>query len=578
MNKKVIVAILIIVLCTIVISGYFVIEKINISKRKYQIESIKEYNYFVLKDEDKYGVIDKTGKTIIETKYDRIEIPNPSKDIFICFNGEKGIAVNSNSQQIFKEYNSIKAIELRNGATSVPYEKSVLKFEENGKYGLINLEGKKLLNAKYDKIEGFLNVEGELEIEQNGKIGVANINGAILVKPQYDSIAGDGYYSEDNNYQQAGFFVGQKNQDGYKYGYINCDGKLSLKLEYNDLSRITNIPAKDGVYLIIAKNGKYGVIKNKDTIIENEYQAIEYDNTKNMFIMQKGKNYGLADINGKIIIPTQNSNIEIKGEYIYVENNNAKEVYDSAGNKVNIDANVCIMPTSNDKYKIVIKSEEDRNYYGVIDSNNNQIINTEYLYIEYVFDNYFIVCNQDGKLGVLDSNANTVIEQKYDLIQKIQGKDIIQTLYRETNVTELYSKNIQKICEMENATIENQNNYIRMQSNTNLEYIDNDGKLTDSSKIFPQNNLYVAVQNGRWGYIDKNGSVKIPYEYETATELNEYGYASIKQDGKWGCIDSTGNIIVEPKIELNESFGKASFIGEYIKIDNGFGNAYYTKF
>lgn len=575
MKKKTIIVIAIVIVI-LVIAGYFIIEKINDSKREYKIEEISEYKFFVSRVNEKYGVIDSSGKTIIDATYDKVEIPNPSKDVFICYKNEKGIAMNSSKQQIFAEYNSVEAIMLKNTATNVPYEKSVLKSEKNGKYGIIDFSGKKLVETEYDKIESFSNIEGQLQIQKGEKLGIINIKGTILVKPEYDAIIGDDYYTEDLKNKKNGYIVGLKNQDGYKYGYINNKGKLKLKIEYNDISRVTDILEGEDEYLIIAKNGQYGVTKNSNNIIKNEYQAIEYDKINKVFIIQKNKNYGVADLSGKIIIPIENTSVQAKGEYIYIDKNNIREVYDASGKKVDIDFDKSIMPTSNENYKIVINSNDNGNYYGVIE-NNKQIIKSEYLYIEYAFDNYFIACGENGKLGVIDSNENTVLELKYDLVQKVQGKNIIQTLSKDTNITELYSKNMKKICEMENATLDNQKDYIKISSNKEIKYYNNDGDSISSSKIFPNNKLFVASEDGKWGYVDKNGSVKVNYEYELATELNEYGFGAIKKDGKWGCIDSDGKVVVEPKYEVNENQGKVDFIGEYIKVDNGFGNEFYIK-
>ena len=574
MKKTAILAALIIVIVIGIIAGYFIISKIQESKRIYEIEKISEFNYFVYKENENYGVIDKEGKTIIEASYEKIEIPNPSKDVFICYKNDKGIAMNGKNQQLFAEYNSISAIEIKNAVSNLPYEKSVLKTEKNGKYGLIDLSGKKIFDTEYDNIQGFSNIEGELQIEKNGKIGVANIKGTTLVKPEYDTVGDDNYFNEG---MKHGYVVGQKSEDGYKYGYINSKGKLLVKVEYNDILRVTDINANDGIYLIAAKNGQYGVIKNKKVIINNEYQSIEFDKTNKIFILQKGKNYGVANILGKTVISVENTAVEAKGQYIYVEKNNIKDVYDSEGNKVDIDFNQTILPTSNENYKITIKSENSGNLYGIMNSNNKQIVEPEYVYIEYVFDNYFIACGQNGKLGVIDSSGKTIIDLKYDLVQKVQGKNIIQTLLSENNITELYSEKLDKICEMQNAIIDNQNEYIKIYSNKEIKYFNANGENVKSSSVFPNNKLFASAKDEKWGYIDSNGKTVVDYKYEFASEFNEYGYAAIKQDGKWGSIDFSGKIIAQPKYELKDNTNKVEFIGEYLKVSTGFENEYYTK-
>lgn len=575
MNKKIIAIVLVLLIVFIV---FFAISKAKDSKYFYELEKISEQKYFVAKENDKYGVIDRTGKLVVNSTYDRIQIPNPSKDLFICYQDGKSIAINASSQQLFTEYSSIKPIELKSSTTlNDQYEKSVLQCEKNGKYGLIDFSGKKILDTNYDNIEGFSNIEGLVQVTDNNRVGIVNINGTTVVKPKYDTILSDNYYSEEKQYQQSGFIVGEKTESGYKYGYINNKGKRILKLEYNDISRVNEIPVEEGVYLILAKNGQYGLVKNKKNIINNEYQDIDYDRTNNIFIIQKNKSFGVSDATGKIIIPIENTNVQAKGEYIYVEKNNLRDVYDASGNKTNIDFYKTIMPTSNENYKISITTQENGNYYGVIGANNRQIIKSEYSYIEYAFGNYFIASSQEGKLGVIDSDENVKINLNYDLAQRIQGKDIIQVLNAENNTTELYSKDMKKICEMQNATIENENDYIKIYSNDEQKYFDSNGVAISNMKLFPNNKIYADSKEGMWGYVDASNSIKLDYEFEKATEVNEYGYASIKKDGKWGCIDSSGKIIVEPKYELNENYYTINFIGGYVMINNGYGNVYYTR-
>ncbi len=58
--------------------------KINQIKISYEVEEVLEYNYFVVKEDSKYGVIDKEGTKLIDTIYDSVIIPNPSKSVFFA--------------------------------------------------------------------------------------------------------------------------------------------------------------------------------------------------------------------------------------------------------------------------------------------------------------------------------------------------------------------------------------------------------------------------------------------------------------------------------------------------------------
>ncbi len=68
------------------------------------------------------------------------------------------------------------------------YEKSVLKYSEKGKYGLINFEGKKVTKAIYEEIDSLPYKEGELIVKKDNKYGVININGVELVDINYEQV------------------------------------------------------------------------------------------------------------------------------------------------------------------------------------------------------------------------------------------------------------------------------------------------------------------------------------------------------------------------------------------------------
>ena len=68
----------------VIIIAVAVVFAVNEMQFAYEIEEIKEINYVTLEQDNKYGVIDKTGKIVVEPTYNGIQIPNPSKPVFIC--------------------------------------------------------------------------------------------------------------------------------------------------------------------------------------------------------------------------------------------------------------------------------------------------------------------------------------------------------------------------------------------------------------------------------------------------------------------------------------------------------------
>ena len=56
--------------------------------------------------------------------------------------------------------------------SNIPFEKTVLKYRENGKYGIIDFNGKIITKPIYEEIESLEYREGALKVRQNGKYGV----------------------------------------------------------------------------------------------------------------------------------------------------------------------------------------------------------------------------------------------------------------------------------------------------------------------------------------------------------------------------------------------------------------------
>ncbi len=564
---------ILVVLAVVTIAGlsyYFITE----NGKKYEVEKVNQYNYFVLKSGDKTGVIDRTSNIIIDAKYDDVKIPNPENPIFVCYQDGKTVILNEQKQEILTEYENIEPIQLKNITSDLMYEKSVFKYQKDGKFGLVNFEGKKITNPIYESIEGLPYKEGELLIKQDGKFGVINIKGNELIKNEYDSISVDGYYSPDNGYKYAGYIVSNTTNEGYRYGYLNYKRKLLLKPEYNQLSRFIDINDDENAYILASKNGRYGVLKNEEQLITNEYQSIEYDESNNIFTIELSKKYGVSNLEGKIIVPAEYKQIDITGIYLYARNDQGVTVYNTDGTQANIDTNIAILNTSNEKYRIRIDNK-DGTKYGVIGKNGEQIIEEQYNYIEYLYDNYFIASNRNSKLGIIDDKNNIKVEIENDSLQKIDGTDVVEATIANGNIKRLYSKDMTKICEMSNANIENKNEYIKISNGEEIKYFDKQGKELKNTEVYPNNTLFAKKIDNKWGFTDKNGNIVVEEKYDKVTEFNNYGYASVQKDGKWGVINSKGEEILKPTYVLSNNI-EPTFIGKYYQVIYGFGEIYYT--
>ena len=141
MSKKkliILIAVILVIIIAIVIglTMYFT----KRAKYVYDVEQVTQIEYNTIQVNNRYGVIDGDGNVIIEPNYDVIQIPNPSKPVFICmsdYNTEtrqyQTKVLNDRKEQIITGYENVQAIPTQTTADGIPFEKRVLKYLRNGK-------------------------------------------------------------------------------------------------------------------------------------------------------------------------------------------------------------------------------------------------------------------------------------------------------------------------------------------------------------------------------------------------------------------------------------------------------------
>lgn len=421
---------------------------INNLNKDYKVENVGKEKYFVLLCGNKVGVIDGKGEIIINPEYYEIHIPNPSKAIFVCYydyNSKTGKCrtkvINEKGVELFTKYNNLETIELNAIETTMPYEKNLLKYENKGKYGLIDLEGKKLTEAIYEEINGLSCKEGELLVKKEGKYGVISSKGVELIKNKYDYISGDEYYTQNQGYQLSGYIIGEKTNNGYRYGYMNHKQKLLLDTNYNEIIRIGNIEKQDtdkNIFIIARKNGQCGLMKNKKVMIDFKYQDIDYSGVEDLFILTRGTNLGVANAKGRVILNTRYEEVLVKEDYIYTNGNGHEVYYNLNGEEIekisvnsennideieeNINANL-VNPT-------LIPKEKDGKW-GFVDKNS--VVKVDYIYDEVTNVNKYGYAGikKDGKWGSIDEKGNIIQEPVYNL-DELDEIDFIGKYYKVT--------------------------------------------------------------------------------------------------------------------------------------------------
>lgn len=571
MKKKVFIVLI------LIISIFLLVKYIKYKKSlTYSIIQIESEDYFPVMQNNKYGVINKNGDVVIDPIYDIVEIPNPTRPLFICKNNYNQETKNYNVQvfddsknQLLYQYYIVEAIRLNNVENNGYFEKSVLRYKSNDKYGLIDFEGKKITDAIYDSIEGFEYKEGLLLVKKGDKYGIININGATILKVKYDEIMSDAYYSENEKYQKSGYIVGNKTKDGVRYGYINYKGKQVLKEKFNEIYRIIEKKDDENSYLVAFENGRAGLYKNNKKIIDNSYEDILYNAAGDLLILQKNTKIGVSKFDGTELIPIEYDNIFFEGNYINAQKGENTEIFNLSGQKEDSSKYISKQDVAGGKYTVVFTKDDG---YQIITPDGT--INDGYEYIQYLFGDYFYVSKRFKK-GIINAKGEIVLNIKYDVIQKVVDFNIVQLINSEGE-TILLDRNLEEIARGKKANIYPQGEYIKFRTVATVKYFNKDGKEISNEELFKDNKLIAYNHNLKWGFKKPNGDKVVEAKYDFVTEFNRYGYAGIQENNKWGVIKDDGTVIKEPTYTIDNP-ADPYFIGEYYKVDLGYGIPYYTK-
>ena len=155
---------------------------------------------------------------------------------------------------------------------------------------------------------------------------------------------------------------------------------------------------------------------------------------------------------------------------------------------------------------------------------------------------------KDNKWGVINSNGDVVIDPSYAemIVIPDNKKDVFICTYDVDYDNGTYKT---KVLNSKNEEIFN--NYSKIEAIQNSDI---------SNNLWYESNVLRNEKDGKYGYIDKEGTVVVDYIYDDAKEQNSCGFAAVKKDGKWGSIDSKGNVVADPIYDL-DNYLEIDFIG-----------------
>ena len=211
--------------------------------------------------------------------------------------------------------------------------------KEDKKFGVIDLKGKSILEAKYNNIT-YLPSIGDFLVENEKKVGVMSNEGATKIRLMYDSI--------DLMDKDAGLYLIKKDN---KFGVLDLKGNLKIDINNDEIGMdITKFERNDikskyilAGNLIPVKQDKYWGLydKNGQQVVNFEFDSLGYVATSNKNALNL------------LVIPDYNVLVACKNKKYTLLNSYGKQLFAA--------------PVADDIYMIIEGNEKQ---YKILANNN----------------------------------------------------------------------------------------------------------------------------------------------------------------------------------------------------------------
>ncbi|HEY0297604.1 MAG TPA: WG repeat-containing protein, partial [Arachidicoccus sp.] len=438
----------------------------------------------------KWGIVDFKNNVLLPFEYDHEHMNMTSGDIVYCLskNGQQ-LAINLKTKQIDTcNCNS------DNDDNSTVLAHGFIRIKKNDKYGLLNPEGKLVLDCAYDYIRYDADTSGlylpdpYVQISRNNLWGVADTTGKILLSPKYHSVL---------SFLKIGFFVCETGtqDNNYKEVLTNKSGRQVLSDSYDEIT-LKYCDSLATPYLLLKKNHLYGIYNPENkTLVSPQFDDIEeykFDVAyPHAIVIKKENREGVLDIaSGKIIMPML---------YHSIENNH--------------------LP---DGLMIVYDDEK----YGLYDYHKKQLmVPLKYTYIGVTENHRLFKISKGTSYGLMDFEGKVLIPEKYFEIHSLDT-----SLYALTSEDSTYRQTYNFYNGSTHQT------YGAPFDTVQAVYSDTLAVVTDKGKFKlwnPLNGKIITGDYAKDGFPDN-----IDYFF--------YGKAVFFKNGKAGLMDEAGNILIQP--------------------------------
>ncbi|HNO24867.1 MAG TPA: WG repeat-containing protein, partial [Leptospiraceae bacterium] len=486
----------------------------------------KEYYLAEVCRGGKCALIDSKGKELTEFKYDRIEVHNIRYGHISADAGKKQAVLNLKGEEVIPAVYSLISAPME-GVSSVTVK------NDKGLFGVYDLEKRKeTVPCIYEQIQIF-NSGYQYAVQKAGKWGLMSSDGVLLVKIHYDEIQykeygiyavrigeKEGFYSSakkkmisEVRFDRYSSFYGFKEtpKKGYavtevflkeKGALMDSTGKILTEFKYG---RIDSLNYRSGYFFAEIKK-KQGLLKYDGTeTVPVVYSNISVPSEKHSLVeIQKGKKSGVFDLKkGEEIIPCDYSQIQISedGKYIFALQKKKWGVL-SLKNETVIPFEYIELR----RHHQGMFSVKGKDGWKFVNRKNVQVGRYKYEDIDYRYSGQgwdklslnTILVKRTGLWGTVDEKGEELIVPKYD-------KDFV--FYEDR-------------CGTADTALAGHPVFI----NTKGEVIAAQKEPYEEVTGFSRDCTARAKIKGKYGVINKEGKIIIPFQYENLGVNQDYWF------------------------------------------------------
>ena|GEM_PF-1592860 len=395
---------------------------------------------------------------------------------------------------------------------------------------VVDQQSKQKFSYEFEDIRAVSEVLYSYQLE--GQRGLMTEKGTILTPPIYDGIA-----------PITGTLTVVKT--GKKYGVIDKTGKTILPNEYDHVvidSLTTMIQTQN--------NGKWGVYnKHGKQIIPIRYDALRIQTDGSIVASIDGK-WGVVDKKGSVLIPFQYQYI---GDFSFgkasAKNQNATGVIDLwgkwlvepifEGTRI-INDSLCVYFTNG---RSGIFNTHRKEMRLAVDSLG-------------VMDNGFILVRHLGKYGFYNQKGKEIIPVQYDYLSSFGADSMITVRVQDKEgLINVKGKIILKPSNMFKELQVMQEERAGVKIKNKYGFIDKEGRLRIANRyegITPFSEGMAGIRiNGKWGFIDKAEELRVQPYYDEVQSF-KHGVAMVRRGNFWGFSDKNGREVVRPQYDTLE--------------------------